>query len=54
MLIVMVAALCLVRYLLPETAALLAGMETRAAILTMGVFAFIALRVRLGTRRARM
>ena len=54
MLIVIVTALCLARDLLPEKAALLAGIETDAAILALGVFAFITLRVRLGTRRAGM
>lgn len=54
MLIVIVTTLCLAQHLLPEEAALLAGIETDAAILAMSVFAFIFFRVRLGTRRAGM
>ena len=53
MLIVIVTALCLAQHLLPEQAALLAGIETDAVILAISVFAFIFFRVRLGTRRAR-
>jgi hypothetical protein len=53
-LIVIVTALCLARHLLPEEAALLAGIETDAAILAISVFAFVTLRVRLETRRAGM
>lgn len=52
MLIVIVTALCLARHLLPEEAAVLAGIETDAAVLAMSVFAFVTLRVRLETRRA--
>lgn len=52
MLIVMVTTLCLAQHLLPEEAALLAGIETDAVILAISVFAFIFFRVRLRTRRA--
>jgi len=54
MLIVIVTTLCLAQHLLPEQAALLAGIETDAVILAISVFAFIFFRVRLGTRRAGM
>ena len=54
MLIVIVATLCLAQHFLPEQAALLAAMETDAAILATSVFGFIFFRVRLGTRRAGM
>ena len=54
MLIAIVTALCLAQHLLPEQAALLAGIETDAVILAISVLAFIFFRVRLGTRRAGM
>lgn len=50
MLIVIVTTLCLAQHLLPEEAALLAGIETDAVILAISVFAFIFFRVRLRTR----
>ena len=52
MLIAIVTTLCLAQHLLPEEAALLAGMETNAVILAISVFVFIFFRVRLRTRRA--
>jgi len=49
---ILFTALCLARHLLPEAAALLAEIETNAAILSLSVVIFVTSRVwpRLGRR----